>query len=65
MITNRKVYERERGQTITKEKDMKEKEAKGLALEKAQIEALIKKHKPSTPKTPDEVTTLDTGKIPI
>ena len=44
------------------EKDIKEKEAKRLALEKAQIEALIKKHKPHTPKTPDEVNTSGTGK---
>ena len=41
---------------------MKEKEAKRLALEKAQIEALIKKHKPCTPKTPDKVNTSGTGK---
>ena len=40
---------------------MKEKEAKILALEKAQIEALIEKHKPCTPKTP-EVNTSGTGK---
>ena len=33
-----------------------------LALEKAQIEALINKHKPHTPKTPDEVNILGTGK---
>ena len=42
--------------------NMKEKEAKRLALEKAQIQALIEKHKPCTPKTPDEVNTLGTGK---
>ena len=41
---------------------MKDKEAKRLALEKAQIEALIEKHRPHTPKTPDEVNTLGTGK---
>ena len=41
---------------------MKDKEAKRLALEKAQIEALIEKHRPHTPKTPDEVNTSDTGK---
>ena len=41
---------------------MKEKEAKRLALEKAQIEALIEKHKPRTPKTPDEVNKFGTGK---
>ena len=33
-----------------------------MALEKAQIEALIEKHKPHTPKTPDEVNTSGTGK---
>ena len=41
---------------------MKDKEAKRFALEKAQIEALIEKHRPHTPKTPDEVNTLGTGK---
>ena len=30
--------------------------------EKAKIEALIKKHRPRTPKTPDEVNTSGTGK---
>ena len=30
--------------------------------EKAKIEALIEKHRPRTPKTPDEVSTLGTGK---
>ena len=34
------------------EKDTKDKEAKGLEVEKAQIEALIEKHRPCTPKTP-------------
>ena len=43
------------------EKDIKDKEAKRLALEKAEIEALIEKHRPHTPKTPDEVNTLGTG----
>ena len=33
-----------------------------MALEKAQIEALIDKHRPHTPKTPDEVNTMGTGK---
>ena len=41
---------------------MKEKEAKKFALEKAKIEALIEKHRSHTPKTPDEVNTLGTGK---
>ena len=31
-------------------------------MEKAQIEALIEKHRPRTPKTPDEVKTMGTGK---
>ena len=41
---------------------MKGKEAKRLAKEKAQIEALIEKHRPRTLKTPDEVSTSGTGK---
>ena len=41
---------------------MKDKEAKRFALEKAQIEALIEKYRPCTLKTPDEVSTLGTGK---
>ena len=41
---------------------MKDKEAKGFTLEKAKIEALIDKHRPHTPKTPDEVSTSGTGK---
>ena len=41
---------------------MRGKEAKIFALEKAQIEALIEKHRPHTLKTPDEVSTLGTGK---
>ena len=41
---------------------MKDKEAKRFMLEKAKIEALIEKHRPHTPKTPDEVNTSGTGK---
>ena len=41
---------------------MKDKEVKRLASEKAQIEALIEKHTPYTPKTPDEVNAMGTGK---
>ena len=41
---------------------MKDKEAKRFAIEKAQIEALIEKHRPHTLKTPDEVSRLGTGK---
>ena len=43
-------------------KDTKDKAAKRLEMEKAQIEALIEKHRPHTPKTPDEVNTMGTGK---
>ena len=41
---------------------MKDKEANRFAIEKAQIEALIEKHRPCTPKTPDEVSRSGTGK---
>ena len=41
---------------------MKDKEAKRLASEKSQIEALIEKHRPHTPKMPDKMNTLGTGK---
>ena len=44
------------------QKDMKDKEVNRLAIEKAQIEALIEKHRPHIPKTPDEVSRLGTGK---
>ena len=43
------------------EKDIKEKEAKRRALEKAQIAALIAKHRAHTPITPDEVNKSGTG----
>ena len=52
----------EKAKQLQAEKDIKEKEAKRLALEKARIEALIEKHKPHTQKTPEEVNTLGTGK---
>ena len=52
----------EKAKRIQIQKDMKDKEAKRFALEKFQIEALIEKHKPHTPKTPDEVNTSGTGK---
>ena len=44
------------------QKYIKDKEANRLAIEKAQIEALIKKHRPHTPNTPDEVSRSGTGK---
>ena len=53
----------EKAKRIQMQKDMKNKEAKRFAIEKNQMEALIEKHRPCTLKTPDEVSTLDTGKI--
>ena len=50
----------EKAKRIQIEKDITDKEAKRLALENAQIEA-IEKHRPWTPKTPDEVNTMGTG----
>ena len=44
------------------QKDTKDKEANRFAIEKAQIEALIEKHRPRTPKTPDEVSRSGTVK---
>ena len=52
----------EKAKQLQIEKDMKENEDKRFALEKAKIEALIEKHRPRTPKTPDEVNTSGTGK---
>ena len=52
----------EKAKWIQIQKDMKDKEAKRFSIEKAQIEALIEKRRPHTPKTPDEVSTSGTGK---
>ena len=52
----------EKAKRIQMQKDMKDKEAKRFAIEKAQTEALIEKHRPRTPKTPDEVSRSGTGK---
>ena len=52
----------EKAKRIQGQNDMKDKEAKRFMLEKAKIEALIEKHRPHTLKTPDEVSTLGTGK---
>ena len=41
---------------------MKDKEVKRHTVEKAKIEAPIEKHRPHTPKTPDQVGILGTGK---
>ena len=51
----------EKGRQLQMEKDIKEKEAKRHALEKAKIAALIDKHRSSTPNTPDKVNKLGTG----
>ena len=47
---------------IQMQKDMKDIQEKRLAIEKAQIEVLIEKHRPHTLKTPDEVSRSGTGK---
>ena len=52
----------EKAKRIQIQKDMKDKEANRFAIEKAQIEALIEKHRPCTPKTPHEVNRSGTGK---
>ena len=52
----------EKAKRIQGQNDIKDKEAKRFMLEKAKIEALIEKHRPRTLKTPDEVSTLGTGK---
>ena len=52
----------EKAKRLQMQKDMKDIEVKRLAIEKAQIEALIEKHRPRTPKTPDEVSRSGTGK---
>ena len=57
---NRKLHA-EKARQLQIEKDHKEKEAKRRALEKAKISALIDKHRPCTPSTPDEVNILGTG----
>ena len=51
----------EKARQLQMEKDIKEKEAKRHALEKAKIAALIDKHRSHTPKTPDKVNKLGTG----
>ena len=52
----------EKARQLQIEKDIRDKEAKRLALEKAQTEALIEKHRPHTPKPPDEVNISGTGR---
>ena len=57
---NRKL-QAEKARQLQIEKDLKEKEDKRCALEKAKISALIDKHRPCTLSTPDEVDILGTG----
>ena len=52
----------EKVKRIQGQNDSKNIEAKRHMIEKAQIEALIEKHRLCTPKTPDEVNKLGTGK---
>ena len=55
----------EKAKRIQGQKDSKNTEAKRHIIEKAKIEALIEKHRLPTPKTPDEVNKLGTGKNAI
>ena len=52
----------EKTKRIQGQNDTKDTEAKKHMIEKAKIEALIEKHKLRTPKTPDKVNKLGTGK---
>ena len=55
----------EKAKRIQGQNDTKDIEAKRHMIEKAQIEALIEKHRLRTPKTPDEVNKSGTGKNAI
>ena len=55
----------EKAKRIQGQNDSKNTEAKRHMIEKAKIEALIKKHRLHTPKTPDEVNKLGAGKNAI
>ena len=55
----------EKAKRIQGQNDSKNTEAKRHMIEKAKIEALIEKHRLCTPKTPDEVNKLGTGKNAI
>ena len=55
----------EKAKRIQGQNDSKNTEAKRHIIEKAKIEALIGKHRSRTPKTPDEVNKLGTGKNAI
>ena len=55
----------EKVKRIQGQNDSKNIEAKRHMIEKAKIEALIEKHRPRPPKTPDELNKLGTGKNAI
>ena len=55
----------EKAKRLQGQNDSKDIEAKRHMIEKAKIEALIEKHRLHTPKTPDEVNKLGTGKNAI
>ena len=52
----------EKAKRIQIQTDMKDRKANRFAIEKAQMEALIKKHRPRTLKTPDKMSRSGTGK---
>ena len=54
----------EKAKRIQIQKDMKDKEANRFAIEKAQIEVFIEKHRPHTLKTPDEVSRSGKARMP-
>ena len=60
-LKENRMLQAEKARQLQIEKDFKEKEAKRHALGKAKISALIDKHRPCTPNTPDEVDILGTG----
>ena len=55
----------ENAKRIQGQNESKNTDAKRHTIEKAKIEALIEKHRLRTPKTPDEVNKLGTGKNAI
>ena len=63
--TEAKRHMIEKAKRIQGQNDSKNTEAKRHMIEKAKIEALIEKHRLRTPKTPDEVNKLGTGKNAI
>ena len=61
LLKENRRLQAEKARQLQIEKDIKEKEAKRRALEKAKIAALIDKHRSHTPNTPDEVSKSGTG----